>query len=381
MFHKAIKKTTNNNIEIILLWFALLIAKVIIWPKTVILSLTIFLLIIAIIAIKYVELQPKSMWILPTLIIIFLQIITIIDLIKHYYIGNVLLCICLVVFRDWVFKDATVIFFNLISVASYYIEQNNVFTLVIPTINLLFVIVTIIIKRQNIWLEVAKNYHLELITYISKILPDLCNTVMTNLFQPQTYLSLYNQFKIQMSEPSNLPKHIESLQKMETTLLNAADLSKSIVPPDRILLYMLPLACVPTIFAFFVTYEWIFLGLAIFDLLKLIYYHKCSKSQQELVYGSLFLQTINTINSGIDLGIKAVKITKQSLDTYLVSIEYVTGVITNITNNVTYVQNKIKEKVTAAQDVATSYVKPHPYLATAVLGLGVIGCMALMKRQ
>lgn len=383
MFQKAIKKTLNNNIEIISLWCLLLIAKFIVWPKIVVLSLILSGFVMMVTVVKYVELKPKFMWLLPTFIIVFFQIIIIIDLIRHYQINNKLLCICLVIFRDMFFKDATLIFFNLISVAITYTDIDHLSDLIIPTINLLFIIVTIIIKRQNIWLEIAKNYHLELITYITKIVPELCSNVMTSIFQKQTYVDLYDQLKLFMSEPSNLPKHIESLKNLELTLCDTAELNKCITPTNDILLCLSPIACVPTLFVFLFNWEPIFILLSLCELIKFIYRYTNGVTLMELVYGSLFVQTIGIINSGIDLSIKAVKVTKQSLDSYLITTEYVNGVITDVSTKVNYIGNQITEKATKVRDLGSSgieYTKQHPYLATAVLGLGVIGCMALAKR-
>ena len=217
--------------------------------------------------------------------------------------------------------------------------------------------------------------------------------VLVNMFKKQTYINLYDQFKIYMSEPSNWSEHRESLQKLENILKNAVDFSKYLMPSDNILLYMLPIVSVPTFFILLITQESLFFWLALYEVAKLIYYLNNGISIQKIVFGIAFIQTIQNINTGLDLGINAVKITQQSLDTYLVSIEYVSGIITNITTNAAYIGEKITKGVNYAKDIssagindakniassAVEYSKAHPYLTTTILGCGIIAGIALAR--
>ena len=153
MFQKAIQRTINDNMVLISLWVCLLIMKIYIWSKIFSLSFMIGAMLIFVLIIKYVQTQPTLIWILPTFIVLFLQIIYIIDIIKYYYMDNIWLCISLVVARDILPKDELMLSFNLFTIVANYINSADSSSMIIPVINSSFIIVTIIIKQKNIWLK------------------------------------------------------------------------------------------------------------------------------------------------------------------------------------------------------------------------------------
>lgn len=341
IFYKAVSKTFHHNLEIILLWCFLLMIKMIICPQIAI--FTVVGLVLLLLSLVYVRYQPRMIWIIPTLIMITFQAIGMIDLVKQYQKNNILLCVALIVCRNMVFKDISIIFLTIGSIAYNYLETEDLAILMLSLLNISFLIMTILLKKQNFWLQLAKNYHTELVTYIGQIIPELYQKFSLNILNARTYLELYEQFKVFMSEPSNLPYYKQSLDELSMILSNAVNLNEYIWPTEMIAWCLSSIACMPTVFIFVFYRERLFLCLAIYEIIKFMYLYQSGVSLNELIYGTLFIQTVKLVNSGLDLSIKVISFSQQSLDTYLVSSEQFYNMVDSITGIGQHMTNKLND--------------------------------------